>query len=119
MNKYIDWYLKCPVCGLEFSVIFNADETEENKKIIKTCPCGSKAVVLKEKKYGREKETPKGKVCNGCDFLNINEEEQDRIKAQGGIYPHICKKYRKRLSHHPYREPYIHPCEECMKGGER
>jgi hypothetical protein len=59
------------------------------------------------------------KKCNGCKFLSIDEEEQDFIKNQGGgIYPHICTKYKKQVRHFPYSEPYIHPCEECEKGSE-
>ena len=60
----------------------------------------------------------KEKICNGCNFLSIDEKEQDLIRAQGGVtYPHICTKYKKRVLHYPYNEPYIHPCKECMKGG--
>ena len=40
MSKHIDWWLKCPVCGFEFSILFPADESEENKKTLKECPCG-------------------------------------------------------------------------------
>lgn len=57
------------------------------------------------------------KVCNDCKCLNINEDEQNYLKEQvGHIYPHICKKYNRRLSHYPYVEPMIHPCEECLNG---
>lgn len=56
-------------------------------------------------------------ICNGCEFLNIDEEVQNIIKKQHGeTIPHICKKYKKRVLHFPYKEPYIHPCEECEKG---
>lgn len=56
------------------------------------------------------------KVCNGCKHLSIDEDEQNLIKSQSGeIYPHICKKYNKRVLHMPYKEPYIHPCEECNR----
>lgn len=54
------------------------------------------------------------KMCNGCEFLNIDEYEQDLIKEKcGDCPPHICKKYNKRITYFPYNEPYIHPCEEC------
>lgn len=54
------------------------------------------------------------KICNGCEFLSIDEYEQDLIKAKFGERPdHICKKYNKRVKHTPYSEPYIHPCKEC------
>ena len=34
------------------------------------------------------------KMCNGCEFLNIDEYEQDLIKEKcGDCPPHICKKY--------------------------
>lgn len=56
------------------------------------------------------------KHCNACEFLSITEAEQNQIKAQGGgCPPHICRKYGKRVLHFPYREPFIHPCEECLK----
>ena len=56
------------------------------------------------------------KMCNGCEFLNIDEYKQDLIKAKCGYCPpHICNKYNKRVLHFPYSEPYIHPCEECEK----
>ena len=56
------------------------------------------------------------KMCNGCEFLNIDEYEQDLIKSKCGVCPaHICKKYNKRVTHFPYSEPYIHPCEDCEK----
>lgn len=32
--------LKCPNCGFAFGADFPDDETEENIKEIKTCPCG-------------------------------------------------------------------------------
>ncbi len=50
--KSIDWHLKCESCGFEFSVIFNANETEENKAIIKECPCGCTMTVTKERLIG-------------------------------------------------------------------
>ena len=57
------------------------------------------------------------KYCNSCAFLNIDEDEQNRIKKESGIlYPHICLKYMIRVKHYPYREPYIHPYEKCNKG---
>lgn len=54
-------------------------------------------------------------VCNGCEFLSIDEEEQDFIRNQGGgIYPHCCTKYKKIVRHFSYSEPYIYPCDECL-----
>lgn len=50
----IDWYLRCPKCGFEFSVLFDADETDENKNTIKECPCGCEMEIVKEKKGGEE-----------------------------------------------------------------
>ena len=56
------------------------------------------------------------KHCNGCAFLNIEEDEQHRIKREQGIWhPHICLKYMVRVRHYPYKEPYIHPYKECDK----
>lgn len=47
----IDWYLRCQKCGFEFGVIFDADETEENKKIIRECPCGNEEMeIVKEER---------------------------------------------------------------------
>ena len=57
------------------------------------------------------------KMCNGCKYLNIDEHEQNYLrKHTGHIYDHICKKYNKRVCHFPYDEPFIYPCDECMKG---
>jgi hypothetical protein len=54
-------------------------------------------------------------VCNGCEFLIIDEEEQNLIKNQSDvIYPHCCKKYQRIVRHFPYDEPYIYPCNECL-----
>lgn len=59
------------------------------------------------------------KFCNDCEFLNIDEYEQNLIKEKYGKLPlHICTRYDRRVKHYPYKEPYIHPCEECEKGGE-
>ena len=59
------------------------------------------------------------KECTGCQYLSIDEKEQNFIKKQGGgLYPHICRKYKKRVLHTPYKEPYIHPCDECIKENE-
>ena len=56
------------------------------------------------------------KTCNKCEYLSINEFEQDYIVKHGGnLHLHICTKYNKRVLHYPYKEPLIHPCEECLK----
>ncbi len=69
-------------------------------------------------KGGTEYGVIEKRYCNDCEFLSINEEDQNRIKELGGVcLPHICEKYNKRVLHYPYTEPYIHPCEECEKGG--
>ena len=60
----------------------------------------------------------KERFCNNCEFLNINEKEQNAIKERGdGCPPHICTKYNKRVFHFPYPQPFICPCEECEKEG--
>lgn len=46
----IDWHLRCPKCGFEFSILFDATETEENKKTIRECPCGNEMKIVSEKK---------------------------------------------------------------------
>ena len=47
--KCLDWFLRCSNCGFEFSVLFNADEKEENKEELKRCPCGCKMTVENER----------------------------------------------------------------------
>lgn len=55
------------------------------------------------------------KTCNDCEFLSITEEQQDFLKKHSGeILSHNCKKYKKQVRHFPYKEPYIHPCKECL-----
>ena len=59
--------------------------------------------------------------CNTCPHLNVTEEQQDRFWMMGNkksMFPHICKKYNKRVLHYPYQEPMIHPCDECIKEKE-
>lgn len=34
-------YLKCPVCGFSFGVVFPDDITEKEKAEIMECPCGA------------------------------------------------------------------------------
>ena len=54
------------------------------------------------------------KICNGCEFLNIDEYEQDLLRLMlqhGDCPPHICNKYNKQVTHLPYSELWIHPCE--------
>ena len=54
MSKTISWEVKCLNCGFEFSVIFDADEDEETRKILKGCPCGGKVKIIKESVYDDE-----------------------------------------------------------------
>lgn len=53
-DKYISWDIKCENCGFEFSVLFDADESEENKKEFRSCPCGGKTKIVKEKVYDND-----------------------------------------------------------------
>ena len=53
-NECLSWKLKCPNCGFEFGILFDADETEENKKTIRSCPCGCEMDIIKEDVYGKE-----------------------------------------------------------------
>lgn len=58
------------------------------------------------------------RLCNYCEFLSIDEDEQEEIMNNnngGQFVPHICTKYRKRVMHFPYLQPDICPCEECDK----
>lgn len=48
-RKCFDWYLRCSNCGFDFSVLFDVDETEENKETLKRCPCGCKMTIAEEK----------------------------------------------------------------------
>ena len=50
-NRILKWELECPNCGFEFSVMFDADESEENKKEIRSCPCGCEMKIVKEKVF--------------------------------------------------------------------
>ena len=60
------------------------------------------------------------KTCNECKCLFIDEEYQNAVREKTGeIFPHICMKFGKRVTHYPYEHPMIHPCEECEKGGEQ
>ena len=53
--------------------------------------------------------------CNRCEYLNINEAQQNKMEKQCGcLLWHYCKKYNKRLFHFPFKEPYITPCQECI-----
>lgn len=54
MPKWIDWDLKCPDCGFEFSVGFPVDETEENKKELRSCPCGREMDILRERRFDND-----------------------------------------------------------------
>lgn len=58
--------------------------------------------------------------CNECSNLLFDEEEQDYLKsAIKYTVPHWCEKYQKRVFHHPYKEPRIHPCRECLTEREK
>ena len=38
--------------------------------------------------------------CNRCPYLNMKEEEQNKIYKESGIKPnHFCRKYNKRVIH--------------------
>ncbi len=56
MDNYINWDLKCPDCGFEFSIGFPIDETEENKKELRSCPCGSEMDILRERKLDNDRQ---------------------------------------------------------------
>jgi hypothetical protein len=54
--------------------------------------------------------------CNNCPHLNITEEQQERLwraSKKKTMLLHMCTKYDQRVFHYPYREPMIHPCQEC------
>ena len=59
--------------------------------------------------------------CNNCPHLSITEEQQYRLwlaTDKQVIFPHMCTKYRERVLHAPYKEPMIHPCEQCEEENE-
>ena len=57
--------------------------------------------------------------CNKCAWLNITEEEQEKLKGMHkGM--HICKFYMKRVIHNTNRQTHasrLHPCRECYEDG--
>ena len=56
--------------------------------------------------------------CNTCPHLFPTEALQHqlwRAAYKKAMLPHTCLKYNQRVLHYPYREPAIHPCEECIK----
>ena len=54
-DKVISWDIECENCGFEFSVMFNADESEENKKEIRSCPCGGKTKIVRERVFDNDR----------------------------------------------------------------
>lgn len=59
--------------------------------------------------------------CNNCPHLNITEEQQERLwraSKKKTMLPHMCNKYNQRVLHYPYREPMIHPCQQCEEEKE-
>ena len=59
--------------------------------------------------------------CNDCSHLSITEEQQHRlwrVTGKKSMLPHICTKYNERVLHYPYREPMIHPCQQCEEEKE-
>ena len=58
----------------------------------------------------------KERFCGNCEHLSITEHEQNEVKELSGrIYPHVCTKYKTRVFHFPYQEPFICRCVECMQ----
>jgi len=54
------------------------------------------------------------KFCDNCEFLNITEEEQDKLSNIVGYkLNHICKEYGTKLYHNDYH-PNIVRCDECI-----
>lgn len=47
---------------------------------------------------------------NNCEYLNLNEREQNLYKTKED---HVCKKYNKTLKHENFH-PLILKCEECL-----
>lgn len=50
-NKIISWDIECLNCGFEFGIMFDADETEETKKELRSCPCGGETKIVRERVY--------------------------------------------------------------------
>jgi hypothetical protein len=60
--------------------------------------------------------------CNNCPHLNITEVQQHRLWKTSGkriMISHTCMKYDQRVFHYPYREPMIHPCQQCEEEKEK
>lgn len=56
--------------------------------------------------------------CNYCRWLNITEEEQDNVYIRTLFNEHACMLYGKRLYHKnsaTLHDPYICPCDECLR----
>lgn len=54
MMADINWELRCPTCDFKCFVVFDSEETEENKEIIRACPCGHTMDIVREEKGGAE-----------------------------------------------------------------
>ena len=57
------------------------------------------------------------RTCNNCPYLNITEEEQDRLRELGEVMFHICNRYGKRVFHYDNMRNHdanIYPCSECI-----
>lgn len=51
--------------------------------------------------------------CNYCNYLNISEREQNKLKGE----PHICLKFGKQVFHYVNTKEhasYLYPCSECV-----
>lgn len=61
--------------------------------------------------------------CNRCAWLNITEEQQERLyREQRRVVDHICHYYDRRIIHRAMTQDHdsrLYPCRECGKDGFR
>ena len=70
--------------------------------------------AIKDKTNGLEPKEDKVFTCNDCFYINITEEEQHELRADGRSYVnHKCLRYNKRIIHRCQDGNMIYPCEEC------
>ena len=52
--KNFEWKLACSNCGFEFEILFDERATEEEKSILRRCPCGCEMTIEEEKSWESE-----------------------------------------------------------------
>lgn len=52
--KNFEWKLACSNCGFEFEILFDERAAEEEKSILRRCPCGCEMTIEEEKSWESE-----------------------------------------------------------------